>query len=91
MNSAQLHRIRTVLAQTQAGDCDAAQLADALRGNVRAMEGLPYDPLRQLEYLADASQQAAELEADGFESALPDLLKQLQQWLHAYEPSTPSL
>ena len=91
MNSAQLHRIRTVLAQTQAGSCDAAQLADALRGNVRAMEGLPYDPLRQLEYLADALQQAAELEADGFESALPDLLKQLQQWLHAYEPSTHSL
>ena len=91
MNSAHLHRIRTVLAQTQAGSCDATQLADALRGNVRAMEGLPYDQLRQMEYLADALQQAAELQADGFESALPDLLKQLQQWLHAYEPSNPSL
>ena len=91
MNSAHLHRIRTVLAQTQAGSCDATQLADALRGNVRAMESLPYDQLRQLEYLADALQQAAELEADGFESSLPDLLKQLQQWLHAYEPSKPSL
>ena len=91
MSSAQLHRIHTVLAQTQAGDCDAAQLADALRGNVRAMEGLPYGPLRQQEYLADALQQAAELEADGFKSAPPDLLKQLQQWLHAYEPSNSSL
>ena len=91
MNSAQRNRIHTVLTQTQAGNCDAAQLADALRGNVRAMEGLPYDQLQQLEYLADALQQAAELEADGFESALPDLLKQLQQWLHAYEPPNPSL
>ena len=48
------------------------------------MEGLSYAQLRQLESLADELQQAAELEADGFESPLAALMARLQQWLGSY-------
>lgn len=84
MNTALLGRIRDLLAQVQAGQSDASQLADALRGNAQAMEGLSYAQLRQLESLADELQQAAELEADGFESPLAALMTRLQQWLGSH-------
>ena len=88
-NSSLISQIEAVLSSVRAGRSSGKSLADAMRGNGRALEGMPYPIVREMESLALDLEVAS---WDDEESPLPGMkvvLDQVDDWLDKLPRSTP--
>lgn len=80
-NESLISRIQATLELVQAEQAPACTLAESIRGNGRALEGMPYNLIKELESLALGLDIAQWHDEDGFAPALAPILIQVREWL----------
>ena len=81
-NNSLIARIESALAAVRARGATAQFLADVIRGNGRALEGMAYPLINELEKLANDLDIASWHEEDEFLPDLPSILSKVDRWLH---------
>lgn len=80
-NNSLIDRIESALAAVRTQEATAQFLADAIRSNGRALEGMPYALIKELEDLAMDLDIASWHDEDGFLPDLPSILSRVDRWL----------
>lgn len=80
-NQTLIARIEASLALLQAHQGDARGLAESIRGNGKALEGMPYDLIREIESMAMDLDIAQWHDEDGFVPEIAPILGRVQNWL----------
>lgn len=89
-NSSLISRIEAVLSSVRAGESSGKSLADAIRGNGRALEGMPYPLVKEMESLALDLDIAAWDDEEGLLPEMGVVLNQVDDWLDRLPRPTPS-
>lgn len=80
-NESLINRIEVTLELVQTEQAPARALAESIRGNGRALEGMPYNLIKELESMAMDLDIAQWHDEDGFETALGPVLIRVRDWL----------
>lgn len=70
----------------RSGDCTVRTVAETLRANGRALEGMPYGRIKEMEILALQLEVAAVQDEDGFLPNIANVLAQVEDWLRSLPP-----
>ncbi|WP_332851922.1 hypothetical protein [Duganella sp. S19_KUP01_CR8] len=80
-NQTLIARIEASLALLQAHQGDSRALAESIRGNGKALEGMPYPLIKEMEDLAMDLDIAQWHDEDGFAPEIGPILVRVQSWL----------
>ena len=80
-NESLIARIESTLSRVRSDKATAKTLSDSLRGSGRALEGMPYALVKEMESLAMDLEIAAWTDEDGFVPDLSSALMRLELWL----------
>lgn len=80
-NESLINRIEVVLELVQTEQAPARALAESIRGDGRALEGMPYCLIKELENMAMDLDIAQWHDEDGFAPALAPVLIRVREWL----------
>lgn len=76
-----INRIEVALDLVQTEQAPARALAESIRGNGCALEGMPYNLIKELESMAMDLDIAQWHDEDGFDTALAPVLIRIRDWL----------
>jgi len=85
-NQTLIARIEASLALLQAHQGDARGLAESIRGNGKALEGMPYALIKEIESMAMDLDIAQWQDEDGFAPEIAPILDRVQSWLAKTAP-----
>lgn len=80
-NESLINHIDLTLELVQTERAPARALAESIRGNGRALEGMPYNLIKELESIAMDLDIAQWHDEDGFAPALAPILIRVREWL----------
>ena len=87
-NNSLISRIEAGVASVRSGYSTAKSLAECVRINGRAMEGVPYPLIKEVESLAISLDIAASQDEDGFVADVESILVRVETWVRNLPRST---
>jgi hypothetical protein len=82
-NAGLKQRIERALLRFEQKEINARQLAEEIKVNSSALEGMPYHLVDQLSSIMHEVKRAADFDEEGFDYDLSEALRKLNAWLDA--------